>query len=598
MKTTTLFSILFAIFVFSNELVFAQQTETIGAGNSADVIISTSNNQPAQPGENTLSGIGYLPNLNAASRFLGHATLGADYELIETVSNQGFQNWIDEQMAMPVAFSLLDKLDEIRATVYDSIAAIGGDSTDFYFNTETWLYPWWNYVIDEPDLLRARVAYALSQILVISEVPDLGSQPVTLCHYYDVLVEHALGNYRDLLGEVTRHPAMGVYLTHMMNAKTDTTNNQFPDENYAREIMQLFSIGLYELNQDGSHVLGGNNESIPTYDNDDISEFAKIFTGYTFGDNTNFYEYTSRESSYTMPMTMFNNYHEPGEKYLLNNFTVPNRNPVDGEADVDDALDNLFNHPNVGPFIGRLLIQRLVKSNPSPQYISRVAGAFNGDATGVRGDMKAVIRAILLDPEARDCALVDGISEGLLLEPMVRYTNITRGFNALALDGTFRNTLYDFLDKTEQRPLASPTVFNFYRSDYQPIGPIGDAGLVAPEFQITNAQTILGYANHLHEWAFDEYELIEYWTLFAGETWSPDKIPMLDLSDEQTLAENEDYAELVDRLNVILAHGNMSEETQNTIINTINQIPEYESELRARMAIFLTMISPDYLIMR
>ena len=586
------------IIVLSTQLIYAQQTETIGAGNSSNVIVTTSHDANAQPGINTLSGVGYLPNLNAASRFLGQATLGQDYELIEEVSTRGFQNWIDDQFAMPVAFSTEDYLTTIIAGAYDSIAQIGGDSSDFYYNTEIWLYGWWKYAMDEPDLLRARVAYALSQIFVISEVPDLGNYPMTLCNYYDMLIGHSFGNFRDILGDVTRHPAMGVYLTHLMNAKTDSVNNNFPDENYAREIMQLFTIGLYELNPDGSKVLDGQGNSIPTYNNNDISEFAKIFTGFTFGDNPNFYSYSNRVASYTQPMAMWDDYHEPGTKKLLNSYVTPNHSPPNGQADVDSALTHLFNHPNVGPFFSRLLIQRLVKSNPSPAYIGRVTAAFNDDGSGVRGNLKAVIRAILLDPEARDCALVDGIAGGLLREPILRYTNIARAFDALALDGTFRTTNYDYLEKTEQRPLSSPSVFNFYKSDYQPIGPITDAGLVAPEFQITHAQSILGYANHLHEWTFREHDLIEYWSLFAGETWDEDKVPMLDLAYEYTLAENEEYADLVDRLNTILAHGNMNGETQQTIINTISQIPAYENELRVRMAIFLTMISPDYLIMR
>lgn len=585
------------LFILSPISLIGQQTETIGAGNSDGVTVTTSHDASAQPGINTLSGIGYLPNLNAASRFLGQATLGADYELIEEVSQKGIRTWMDQQFSMPVEFSIQDYMDTLRVSVYDSLANIGGDSTDFYYNTETWLYAWWKYVMDSPDLLRARVAFALSEIFVISEDPDLGNQPITLCNYYDMLIENSFGNFEDLLGDVTRHPAMGVYLTHLMNPKSDASQNQFPDENYAREIMQLFSIGLYELNQDGTRVLDGNNNPIPTYDNTDIAEFAKVFTGFSFFDNQNFYDYSNRESSYSNPMSMWNDYHEPGVKHLLNNQSTPNHNPPDGEADVDFAINNLFMHNNVGPFIGRRLIQRLVKSNPSPEYIGRVSAAFADNGSGTRGDMKAVITAILLDPEARNCGFINEVEEGMLREPMVRYTNLARGFNAIAANGTFRNATYQFREKTEQRPLASPTVFNFFTPDYQPLGPISDAGLVAPEFQITNAQTILGYADRLHDWTFDD-DLIEYWGMFSGESYSQDKIPFLDLSDEELLGDQNKYEELVDRVNLILAHGNMNEQTRQTIINTVNQIPDYETELRARMVIFLTMLSPDYLIMR
>lgn len=586
------------LFLILGNSAWCQQTETIGAGNQGSVIVTTSSAEPAQPGENTLSGIGLLPNANAASRFLSQTTFGPDYELIQEVSELGIRQWLDDQFNENPAFSIQNYVNGLRAMAYDSIAALGGDSTDIYYGSQYWMYGWWKYIMDSPDLLRARVAFALSQIFVISQEPDLAGVPASLANYYDMLIQHSFGNFRDLLGDVTRHPAMGVYLTHLMNPKTDSSSNQFPDENYAREIMQLFTIGLYELNQDGTHVLDSLGNSIPTYDNRDIAQFARVFTGFSFFDNPDFYSYSGRESSYTNPLSMWNDYHEPGEKYLLNGYVVPDRNPVNGEADVNDALDHLFNHPNVGPFIGRRLIQRLVKSNPSPAYISRVAAAFNDNGAGVRGDMKAVISAILLDAEARDCSSSDGISDGMLREPILRYANLIRGFNAVAPNGMFRHATYDFWNALEQRTLAAPSVFNFFRPDYQPIGPIADAGLVAPEFQITHAQTILSYASRLHNWTFLNYELLEYWDMYAGETWSGDKIPMLDLSDEHALSSEAEYAALVDRINLILAHGSLSPRTQQTIINTIEQIPVNQSEFRTRMAIFLTMMSPDYLINR
>jgi uncharacterized protein (DUF1800 family) len=450
-----------------------------------------------------------------------------------------------------------------------------------------------------PDLVRARVALALSEIFVISELPELRDYPLSLANYYDMLIEHALGNYRNLLEDVTRHPAMGVYLTFVNNPKSDTTENRFPDENYAREVMQLFSIGLYELNPDGTHVLDTSGNSIEAYYNDDIAEFAKVFTGFTWAGATEFGQPTPADYDYTNPMAMWDEWHEPGPKYLLNGFVVPDRNPVNGLADVDDALDNLFNHPNVGPFIGRLLIQRLVTSNPSPDYIERVAMVFNDNGEGVRGDLAAVVKQILMDPEARDCNEMSNYYSGYLREPMLRYTNLARGFNAASGEGLFRNEMDEFLEETGQRPLASPSVFNFFQPDYQPIGPVADAGLVAPEFQITNSRSTMGYANLVHDWTFrgDKY-LMERDRLYNGEPTRDEQYVRLDLTDELLMSENGELGDLIERLNLILCNGNLTDYTRNIIYNTIAQIPDNQADLRTEMAVFLIMLSPDYLILR
>ncbi|MEM1123575.1 MAG: DUF1800 domain-containing protein [Bacteroidota bacterium] len=592
-------TLLFFFGIFCLGFAFGQGGPVvIGAGQFSDVVITSSSESNNTSAQNTVADNGFLPNPIATSRFLGQATLGADYDLIQAVSNIGEAQWLDEQLTTTSALSIEQYVKNLTQLAADSILTNGGDVTKIEPLLRYWHFGWWQYVMDSPDLVRSRVALALSEIFVISELPQLAEVPLSLANYYDMLTNNAFGNFRDLLEAVTFHPAMGVYLTHMNNPKADPSINRFPDENYAREIMQLFSIGLYELNPDGSRKLDGSGNLIPTYDNDDIEEFAKIFTGMTWGDNFLFGRNPTREESYTQPMQMFNFWHEPGPKTLLNGVVVPDRDPVDGLADVQAALDNLFNHPNVGPFIGRLLIQRLVKSNPSPAYIARVTAAFNDNGQGVRGDMKAFIRAILLDPEARNCPDENDAFGGMLREPMVRYTHAAKAFKAASVEGTYRNKMDDFYNLTFQRPLGSPSVFNFFQSAYQPIGSIEENGLVAPEFQITNSISIMGYGNELHDWVMEDYDMMEYGKIFDGEQKIDDKKVNLDLSYEIMLGEEGRIDELLNRLDLLLTHGQMTDLTRSVIKNAIEKIPEYHSDLRGRMAIFLTMISPDYLILR
>jgi len=583
------------VFIVTALQSHAQSVRIIGGGYpTGDIAITTSSEQNAKVGRNTLNGQGLLPNQNAASRFLAQATLGADIELIDHVSNVGITQWLDDQLNMPASFSMSDYLFDLIDLAQDSLDALG-DPEPFPAPTRFWYYAWWKHVIDGDDLVRARIALALSEILVVSENSILGSRPLGLANYYDILLEHAFGNYRDLLGEITRHPSMGVYLTYIHNPKTDTVANNFPDENYAREIMQLFTIGLHELNNNGTPKLDNQGKLIPSYDNDDIGEFAKVFTGFTWATAAGF---GMGPVAYDQPMQMWESEHEPGEKFLLNGYVVPDRNPVNGLADVDDALDNLFNHQNMGPFISRRLIQRLITSNPSPAYIDRVASVFNDDGNGVRGNLKEVFRAIFLDPEARACAQQQKDLVGYLREPLLRYTHICRAFNAASADGHFRSTMTEFQRLLLQKPLASPSVFNFFQPDYQPNGPVEMADLVAPEFQIFNSQSSVGYGTMLNGWAMDEKKLIEYGFLFPGETYVEANRAKIDLSDEIDISTTNDIDALVERYNVILCHGNMSEVTRNLITNMLAETDEAQAEIRARLGLFLVMMSPDYLIMR
>jgi len=559
--------------------------------------VTTSDNNGGPNGDETINGNGMLANETAASRFLSQATLGADIETINAMTQVSYSQWIEDQFNTSPAFSICDFTRDLTIMSLDSTFTMGGDPNDIDVERWYWHTAWWQYTMTSPDVLRNRIALALSEIFVISEFPTLEDVPLTLPNYYDMLLENSFGNFRDLLEDVTFHPAMGLYLTHVNNPKSDSTLNRFPDENYAREIMQLFTIGLYELNNDGTRKVDNNGDFIPTYDHNDIAEFAKIFTGFTYGNAIVFGQSPLSELSFVEPMKMVNTWHEPGEKILLNGFTVPNRQPKDGMADVTDALDNLFNHPNVGPFIAYRLIQRLIRSNPTPEFIGRVASKFNDNGQGVRGDMKAVIKAILLDEEARDCALATDPFEGMLREPIVRYTQMCRAFNAASAEGLYRNYMNTWQDATAQRPLGATSVFNFFTTDFQPIGSIAQADLFAPEFQITNTVTILGYANRLHEFIF-ENDAMEYRDIFSGEINYDEKFVHFDFSDEMALEEDHEVGELIERLNLILMHGQMSESTRTIIRTALEQVPLDDAEVRVQMAIFLVMISPDYLIFR
>ncbi|MBT8098777.1 MAG: DUF1800 domain-containing protein, partial [Gammaproteobacteria bacterium] len=404
---------------------------------------------PAPPADPTTA------ELNAASRLAAQATFGMSYSEIDALARQGESAWLDSQFARPVTDhkSIVTDLVQRRAA---------GEFAPYEQDIEYLILfrrlAWWHRTATANDALRQRIAFALSEIFVVSDnVDDLIINPYALSDYYDTLLEGAFGNFRDLLLDVSLHPAMGIYLSHVNNRRSDPINNIFPDENYAREVMQLFSIGLFELNIDGSLRLDDDGDPIPTYSNTEIREFAKIFTGLSFGGNDAFFG--NPIPDFLSPMRMFDAQHEAGAKNLLNGTVVPAGQT--GMQDIEAAVDNLFNHPNVGPFIGKQLIQRLVTSNPSPAYIERVALAFNDNGSGVRGDMRAVLRAVLLDPEAAAIP-ASASSFGKLREPVVRYASLLRQFGANSDDGFIANTGYFLQELGKQHPLSAPSVFNFF----------------------------------------------------------------------------------------------------------------------------------------
>lgn len=518
----------------------------------------------------------------AASRFLSQASLGANYATITQVAEMGAEAWMEQQFAIepgylaPYSHFLEEKFESYGNE--DTAGELLGEPEDFFKNS------WWTQAISSPDMLRQRVAFALSEIFVVSgRVSEIGDTVRPLTGYYDTLLTHSFGNYKDLLLAVTLHPSMGIYLSHINNAKADATKGTFPDENYAREVMQLFSIGLFELNQDGSQKLDGNNNPIPTYDNARIREFAKVFTGLTYGPDGRFgasIEETD-QTTFSHAMVMHENYHDTSAKQLLSGQVLPAGQT--GMKDINDAIDNLFNHPNVGPFFGRLMIQRLVTSNPSPAYISRVAGVFNDNGAGVRGDMKAFIKAILFDQEALTSS---GSSAGKLREPFIRMVHLLRAFNATSTDRTFNTDGVAILEATGQFALLSPSVFNFFQPDFSPNGVLKDNQLVAPEFQITHAATIIAIKN-----------LIDNATLGKNVLSPDDEYGLyprvnLDISHELSLADSPE--QLLNYLDTLLTYGTLSNDTRQAIITAITGVEE--KERKVLLAIYLMMISPDYAI--
>ena len=395
-------------------------------------------------------------NANGASRFLVQSTFGANATEIAAVQTLGFEGWIDDQITRP-------------ATQHYPYVFANRTQTDPNGNT----YPnsltynaWWKNSVTAPDQLRQRVAFALSEILVISAAGPLTDNAATQADYYDMLLANAFGNARTLLEDVTLHPAMGRYLDMLRNDKPSKATGRIPNENYAREIKQLFSIGLNRMHPDGSLMLNSKGELIPTYDQDAIIGFAHVFTGwdyyYTGGYRTTF----GAGSNWINPMREVPSRHYTGQKRLLNNVILPGMAtfasvPLDPYADhaanaalvadatfqglaaleVDAAHDALFNHPNFGPFICRQLIQRLVTSTPSRGYLYRVVSKFNNNGSGVRGDMVAIVKAILLDHEARSASLLTQQGYGKQREPISRVTAVARAFPAPApVTGSYTQT--------------------------------------------------------------------------------------------------------------------------------------------------------------
>ncbi len=551
------------------------------------------------------------PTQAEASRFLGQSTMGASATDIDHLSSMSYSAWFDEQFAKP---QTLHRLYLNQATA-DAVAIGTTVSQTNFFDS------WWTQALGGDDQLRQRAAFALSELFVVSfSNATVAAQPRGVASYYDMLGANAFGNFRDLMEGVTYHPMMGIFLSHLKNQKEDPTTGRVPDLNFAREITQLFTVGQYKLNADGSPVNGSNGAPTPAYTSADLSGLSQVFTGLSWyagpnltdRTNTRFFGNSPDVSRDWQPMQDYNQYtantsfHSISAKTFLGVTIAPQTTP-DTVGDIKIALDTLFNNPNVGPFVGKQLIQRLVTSNPSPAYVGRVAAVFNDNGKGVRGDMKSVWQAILLDPEAR--TLSTSTSAGKLREPLLRLSQMLRAFNATSVSGRYTGIglTDDPATKLGQTPMFAPTVFNYFRPGYVPSGDaLSAAGLVVPEMQITDELSVAGYMNFVRAWT----------------TVDTSRDIRQDYTAEKALAETPDA--LVDRMNLLLFGGTMPDALKTQISaaagSRVIPAPTYPAGTaasavatttptnqaqidaakldRVYIAVFLSMASPDYLIQK
>ena len=554
------------------------------------------------------------PTATDAARLLTQATFGPTKAEIDSLTGASIDTWITAQLALPFTSH--------RTAIQSDRTTYGGSSSFTNWNAThgpNRQSAWFKTSLTAPDQLRQRVAFALSQILVISDVAlgdDSDAEP--LAYYYDQLGNGAFGNFRTLLETVTLSPMMGRYLSSLRNSKADPVTGTTPDENYAREVMQLFTIGLSQLQPDGTLVLGADGLPTSSYNQKTITEMAKVFTGWSYPGNAATQFRTAGRNSIS-PMQIFPLYHDD---------TVKDISPVTatlipasqgGTQDLKLALDALFNHQNTAPFIAKLLIQRLVTSNPSPAYVYRVAQKFVNNGSGVRGDLAAVVRAILIDYEARSPVIASNITFGKLKEPLLRLTGLLRTFGASSTSGRFLGYHHtvDLVPITSATPLPalasqinqspntfsvtrldgvqgnlaeaamrSPTVFNFYHPDYVLPGPLAAAGMVAPEFEITDDNFAISTPNFLRTFVNAAIP-----TSGGVPTPAAPYVIMLNLTYEQTLLSTP--TALLDHLNVVLCSGSLSAASRTRIITALAALPTATTTIdRAKVAILMVLTSP------
>lgn len=537
------------------------------------------------------------------ARFLTQATFGPTTAEINALTNQSLSSWFLQQLAEEPSY-LMPVLAEMSAmsTSEDSLTFLEIEATTVGF---------WRNAIQGEDQLRQRVAFALSEILVVSNGGGevLTDVPSAVAYYQDLLISHAFGNYRDLLEAVTYSPAMGHYLTYQGSEKGDPVTGRMPDENYAREILQLFTLGVVALNSDGTARKDEQGKVIETYDNEDITGLARVFTGLNLNDEAN---ERSVSEAFAMPMSMYPESHSQKEKSFLNTTIAAN---TPGEASITQALDHIFSHANVAPFISTQLIQRLVTSNPSPEYVARVVLAFenglytlpNGESVGEqrRGDLAATVAAILFDEQATSIQASYG---GKVREPILRFTHWARAFEVASITPEFQQILWDTTGPSTlmQHPYRAPSVFNYFRPGYIAPGTIsGQNELKAPELQIVNASSTAGYSNFISYYIFSEskeLDLEEVAQFFLDEEIAIDysKAAESFVADYQVeLALVSQPEQLIEHLDLLLTYGLLSQQTKEHILSTLAQFPDTSEEdqlYKVQLAILLIMTSPDYLI--
>ena len=557
---------------------------------------------PAAPGFNN------IPNAATdaeAARFLLQSQLEASNGEITNLRATTYAAYLQQQFAKPIG-----------QTGYAWLESRGYGQSDvhrYFFSAYPADFMIWKDLFTASDSMRRRIALALSEFFVVSlQSAEFTWRSHAFAQYWDMLASNAFGNYRALLEDVTLNPAMGYYLNTKGNQKENTSTGRVPDENYAREVMQLFTIGVNRLNLDGTEQTSGGKK-LESYTQDDVSNLARVFTGYDFDtsdgqrlpvlqDDGTPETYTIDSRVYTQkPMALNAARHSTLEVKFLGTTIAAN---TPGKAALTSALDTLFNHPNVGPFFGKQMIQRLVTSNPSPAYVARVAAAFNNNGAGVRGDLKAVWTAILLDDEARTAPTAASTSFGKLREPMLRFIQWGRSFGINSAQNSWK--MFDTSgasDKLGQSPLRAPSVFNFFRPGFVPPSTaLAASQSPAPEFQLVNETTVGGYLNYMQN-------VIRY-GIFCGDPAVPyvasnqTYVPDVTASYAQELALVTDANALVNRLNLILCAGQLSAANQATIVAALNGTAVTAASSanqkldRVGAAVLLVMASADYLVQK
>jgi uncharacterized protein (DUF1800 family) len=540
------------------------------------------------------------------ARFLHQAQFASSEADIAAVKSKGYANWLDEQMALPSSQGGWDWLQERGYGVIDSRL--------FYF-AEWYLpdYMVWNQLIRSPDQVRRRIALALTEFFVVGV--DGITQPwfkaFQLAHYFDILCRNAFGNYRQLLEEVTLCVAMGSFLNTLNNEKEDPRTGRQPDENYAREVMQLFTLGANRLEPDGTPKRDAAGNTLDTYTQSDVLNLARVFTGYVIDDSDGVTTHVNGTATnhvnnlpYTRrPMRLVASRHSTLEKRFLGT-VIPAG--TDGATSLRLALDTLAGHPNVGPFFSRQMIQRLVTGDPSPAYVRRVAAVFDDNGSGVRGDLKAVFRAILLDEEARGEASLIAPMHGKLREPMLRLAQWARTFKLTSKRGTWKINPPNYGGTTlGQYPLRAASVFNFFRPGYVPPNTrFAAEKATAPEFQLVNESSVSAYINFMRGVIQDGLwvggpELLEQ-PMMSTPTDGFDLVP--DYTAEMALAA--DPTALVRRLNLLLAAGRLSEATETAIVQAVKADGTSASSSEAAKhatvvrAVLFVMCAPEYLVQK
>jgi uncharacterized protein (DUF1800 family) len=511
------------------------------------------------------------PPATAAARFLQQSTWGPTSESISRVQTLGYDQFLQEQFRAPK--SSYPTLPLVPSTPDNTACPSGSVCRRDNYS----LYPvqtrFFTNALYGEDQLRQRVAFALHQIFVVDGNAIGQGSPSRLTPYLQILNADAFGNFRQLLYDITLNAAMGAYLNMANN------NKSAPNENYAREVLQLFTIGLNRLNPDGSVVQDGQGQAVPTYDQMTVTAFAKAFTGWTYA-----VAQTPNITNFIDPMRAVQSNHDTGAKTLLRGVTIPaNQTAL---KDLNDALDNIFQDPNVGPFIGRQLIQHLVTSNPSPSYIARITGVFNDNGFGMRGDLQAVVRAILMDAEAFS-SIDSNPQSGHLIHPALFITNLLRAFNARSADGTGQSDGY--LDPQSvsmgMDVFSPPSVFSYF----SPFGGAPGSRARGPEFGLLNTSTAIRRANFVNTMVFNRI------AVNTNSPFNPNGTS-LDFSTFLPLAGNPEA--LVAALNNLMLSGEMSTEMRKSIMFAVQTVASSNPLKRVRTAAYLIASSSQYQVER